>query len=643
MSTALPKLLKAPLLLALALLGAVSGTRAAPPPGATVFGALPEETQPAISPDGHWLALSERKELSVAVVIFDLGTRQNLRVQRLEPDDALVSLDWQSNETLLVTVRSASGHGGPGPRVIAQNVITGESRELVSPYDYLVTARTSRPDAVLIATRPPSNTTLGQAGGNTHLIEVDTHTGNRTSLREGGKGTVRWFVDREGHVLAREDWEWLQNQYCVYALGGNAKRELLCRDDADPPILSGVLGDGSALVLLASDGRSHQAAWALPLDGSRRRLLAELPDADITSVALDPYTGAVTGVLATGLVSSIRWLDPAAAQRYASLAHAFPGLMVEPYAWTQDGSKTLARVSSASSPPVFYLTDFKTHKADIAAEAYPGLAGVALGEVRQIQYKSRDGTDIPAFLTTPPGGKPPFPLVVLPHGGPSQRDFLLFNPLVQFLATRGYAVLQPQFRGSSGFGDAFRDAGDRQWGGLMQDDISDGVRDAVARELADPHRICIVGDTPYGGYAALAGAVFTPDLYECAVSINGVSDLPAYVTALLPNAGGSLAHTVSSSAAARVQKRIGRPGDPTLKARSPINAVDSVRARVLIMYSGNNNLFALQSANMARALKAAGKDVALQNLPDDAWSNSQVRAQIFADLERFLGQHVQGN
>jgi dipeptidyl aminopeptidase/acylaminoacyl peptidase len=130
----------------------------------------------------------------------------------------------------------------------------------------------------------------------------------------------------------------------------------------------------------------------------------------------------------------------------------------------------------------------------------------------------------------------------------------------------------------------------------MQDDISDGVRDAVAQQLADPHRICIVGDTPYGGYAALAGAVFTPDLYECAVSINGVSDLPAYVTALLPNAGGSLAHTVSSSAAARVQKRIGRPGDPTLKARSPINAVDSVRARGTRAQGGGEGRIAAESA-----------------------------------------------
>ncbi len=633
------------MLLALLALEFISSARAAPAPGAEVFGALPEETQPTISPDGHWLAWFERKEPPVGIVIFDLGTRKNLRVFTIAEGDTVVSLDWESNETLLLELQVAPGHGGAGRQVIAQNVMSGESRTLISPWEleYLVAARTSKPDTAVIASRPPSNTTLGEAGGYTRLTEVDARTGNKTSIREGGKRTFRWFVDRDGRPLAREDWEWLSNQYCVYALGGSSKRELLCRDDADPPILSGTLADGSALVLLAANGRSHQAAWALPLDGSPLRLLAELADADITSVLLDPYTGAVTGVRASGFGSSIYWLDPAAEQRYDSLTRAFPGLMVEPYGWTQDGTKILARVSSASAPPVYYLTDFKTHKADIAAESYPGLAGVTLGEVKEIKYKARDGTDIPAYLATPPGRKAPFALIVLPHGGPNGRDFLLFDPLVQFLATRGYAVLQPQFRGSSGFGATFRDAGDRQWGGLMQDDITDGVRAMVAQQLADPHRVCIVGTTPYGGYAALAGAAFTPELYECVVSINGLSDLPAYVTALLPSSGGPFAHTVSSSREAQVEKRIGKPRDPSLKARSPINAVASIRAHVLIMYSGYTGASVVQSSNMARALTAAGKDVSLDTLPGDAWSNTRARVQIFQELERFLGQHLQGN
>ncbi|HEX4618590.1 MAG TPA: prolyl oligopeptidase family serine peptidase [Steroidobacteraceae bacterium] len=627
-------------------MGVISGAGAAPPPGTEAFAALPEETQPGISPDGHRLAWFERKPPQPGVVVFDLGTRKTLRIVAIPANSTLSSLYWQSNETLLLAVQDAGAGVVEGSRVVAADVNSGATRALTSPGGlwslgkYLVAARTSRPDTAIIATSPPRRLNLGHTVGNTQLMEIDVRTGRSAVIKEGGDRTIRWFVDRDGHPLAREDWEWLQNRYCVYALGAKSKRELLCRDDADPPILSGTLADGSALVLLATNGRSRQAAWALPLDRSPLRLLAEIPDADVTNVFLDPYTGAVIGAYASGSEARVRWLDAAAERRYESLARVFPGRVVEPYDWTSDGTKTLARVSSASAPPVYYLSDLNTHKADIAAESYPGLSGVTMGDVREIRYRSRDGTDIPAYLATPPGGKAPFPLVVLPHGGPNQRDFLLFDPLVQFLATRGYAVLQPQFRGSSGFGNAFRDAGDRQWGGLMQDDVTDGVRAMVAQQLADPHRICIVGTTPYGGYVALAGAAFTPELYECAVSINGVSDLPAYVTALLPAAG---AHIVSSSGVALVEKRIGKPHDPELKARSPVNAAASIRAHILIVYSGNTGVLPLQSTNMARALSAAGKDVSVDTLPADAWSNSRARVQIFEELARFLGQYLLAN
>lgn len=618
--------------------GFVRGATAAMP-GVEVFAALPEETQPAISPDGHWLAWFERKAPAVGVVIVDVEARKTLRVLSVPEGDVVVWLGWQSNETLLMQLRVAPGHGGTGPQIVAANAISGESRTLIAPWqtEYLVAMRTSKPDTAVIASRPLSNMDVGQSGGYTHIAEMDVRTGKMTPIREGGKRTVRWFVDRDGRPLAREDWEWLSNKYCVYALTESSRRELLCRDDADPPILGGILADRSALVLLEVNGRAHQAAWALPLDGTPLRLLAELPDADVTNVFLDPYTDTVTGVRSGGSGSSVRWLEQAAQQRYDSLARAFPGLSVQPYAWTEDGSKTLALVSSASAPPVYYLTDFKTHKADIAAESYPGLAGVALGQVKEISYKARDGTEIAAYLATPPGGTAPFPLVVLPHGGPHARDFLAFDPLVQFLATRGYAVLQPQFRGSSGFGDAFRDAGNRQWGGLMQDDITDGVRAVVTQQLVDPHRVCIVGTTPYSGYAALAGAAFTPELYACAISINGLSDLPAYVTALLPKPG---ARIVSSSAEARVEKQIGKPGDPKLAARSPSNSVASITAHVLIMYTGSNGIYVTQSSNMAHALTAAGKDVSVVTLPADAWSNEPARVRIFQELDRFLSQHL---
>ena len=623
-------------------LGVISRVSAAPPPGAEVFAALPEETKPVISPDGHWLAWSQRKELQGGIVVFDIAARKTLRVIALQ-DSSLGWLYWQNNETLLMDVREAGG-ARPGPYLLAQSVKGGDTRVLIPPRpaQYLVAARTSKPDIAIIATSPLRTAMVASSVGHTQLMEMNVRTGETSRIREGDVRTVQWFVDRDGRPLAREDWAWKQNEYRVYALEGESIREILRRDDADPPILRGTLADASALVLLASNGRSHQAVWALPLNGAPLRLLAEMPEMDITDVFFDPYTGEMIGVYASGLGSAAHWLDPAARQRHESLARAFPGRVVDPYGWSEDGTKVLARVSSASAPAVYYLTDFNTHKADIAAETYPGLAGVTLADVKEVTYKARDGTDIPAYLATPPGQKPPYPLVVLPHGGPNQRDFLAFDSLVQFLATRGYAVLQPQFRGSIGFGDAYRDAGDRQWGGRMQDDITDGVRAMAAQQIADPRRVCIVGTTPYGGYAALAGATFTPELYRCAVSIDGISDLPGYVASLLPLPAPGF-RTVSSAAEAIVEKRIGKARDASLKARSPINSIAAIRAHVLIMYSGNTGVLAAQSANLAHALAVAGKDVSLDTLPKDAWSSTPARVQVFQELERFLGQNLSAN
>ena len=148
--------------------------------------------------------------------------------------------------------------------------------------------------------------------------------------------------------------------------------------------------------------------------------------------------------------------------------------------------------------------------------------------MKSYPYKARDGLDIPAFITLPPGKAPKaLPLVVMPHGGPNERDMIGFDWWAQFLANRGYAVFQPNYRGSMGYGLKFKAAGDLQWGRKMQDDITDGVKKLIEDGTVDPRRICIVGAS-YGGYAALAGAAFSPDLYACAVSFAGVSDLHSF-------------------------------------------------------------------------------------------------------------------
>jgi dipeptidyl aminopeptidase/acylaminoacyl peptidase len=596
------------------------------------FGSLPVQTDAVLSPDGHWIAWAEHHDAATRVVMFDLMARKIHRIAAIPERGKLRGLFWNDNETLLAFLSEAVQ---VRPRQQAHEffvttAIFVDGSEAVLPLGRMIRASTSKPHTVIMASS-------GSTGS--YLNEVDTRTGTETIIKTGNNFTVGWVVDRDGRPVAREDWDWKSSAYRLYALWGNGIKELVRRDDNDPPQVAGLLPNGSAIVLLATNGRPHQAAWSVPLDGSPATLLAEDPDTDIAGAFFDNQGGDIVGFYLSGSKNAVQWIAPEAQHRHEVLQRAFPNRIVTPYGWTADGTRTLARVESPTTPPVYYLVDFSTHKADIAAEEYPALAGVALGEFTEISYKARDGTVIPAYLTRPAGKsatRPP--LIVLPHGGPNARDYPQFDWIVQFLASRGYAVLQPQFRGSTGFGDAFREAGYRQWGGLMQDDVTDGVHAMIEQGLADPHRICIVGAS-YGGYAALAGVAFTPQLYACAISINGVSDLPALLEKTIYPPGSRIYSTSLDTWTAR----IGKPGDRALERKSPINAVAAISAPVLILYGTSDGVVPNeQSERMAAALTKAGKSVKVVRLPDeDHWlSRSDTRIQMLNEVEAFLREHL---
>jgi dipeptidyl aminopeptidase/acylaminoacyl peptidase len=199
-------------------------------------------------------------------------------------------------------------------------------------------------------------------------------------------------------------------------------------------------------------------------------------------------------------------------------------------------------------------------------------------------------------------------------------------------------VLQPQFRGSTGFGLAHEEAGNRQWGLRMQDDVTDAVRAIIDAGIADPKRVCIAGWS-YGGYAALAGAAFTPDLYACAVSIAGVADLPAQIGFDVKGTWGR-----ESEAFHDLRQQIGEPTDAQVIARSPARAAAAVRAPVLLIHGVDDTVVPItQSQLMARALAAAGKDhefIELQGEDHWMWSKSSSRIRTLIELERFLGRHI---
>lgn len=641
---------------------AVRPAVAVPPPPAAVFGALPQTDHVAISPDGNTLAWNIASDTQQKILVFDAAAGKDKRVQLLPLPAKLRFLTWSDDETLLIGISSTGPAEGEQQRyeyfrTLALNVNSGVIKTLLMGGGgyrstvsdaQILTTHTGKPRTVIMSTldfrasevRPETGSRVGEHRGDSgwrlNVYEVDTRTGEGKELYEGSPYTSDWTVDRNGSVVAREDWNPDGEVYRVLARNGLGWREIFHQEMHGQLRLLAPSADGSMLLALGTIAESGSKLWGIPLDGSPPRVVVEDAAQEVQSVVWDGFSRLPVAAILGGPDMLYKWIDPDAQKRFETLATTFRGKQLGIGSESQDHQRLVVAVSTASTPAVFYLVDFRTHHADIIGEQYPELAHASLGPLKAITYKARDGTEIPAYLTLPPDASATnLPLIVLPHGGPEARDAPVFDWWAQFLATRGYAVLQPQFRGSTGFGTAFRLAGRKQWGGLMQDDVTDGVKSLIAEGLADAHRVCIVGAS-YGGYAALAGAAYTPDLYACAASINGVSDLPQVLYWLEQNSGGD-----SDSLAYWHESMGSRLAD--LRAHSPRDSVDTIRAPLLIMYSADDTAVPpAQSLEMARALTRAGKQVKLVKLEgDDHWlSRSQTRTQMLRELESFLGAEL---
>ena len=638
---------------------------AAAPPPLEVFGRLPAARLVTMSPNGKLLAMEEDKGGTRSVTIFEADGGKTRHSVEVDKANKIRRLLWADDETLLLDV-SIMHSTYCAPNVLCNNEwfrtmsvrMDGSPPRILLNYDgdkklvsgsYLLASRTARPGFVTMSTmdwdegryKQTTGTRLAgsaiqQTGWIMAAYEVDTRTGKEKLLASGTQYTSDWVVDAAGVPVARSEWIPDQKSYTIVARQGASWKEIYRSPDGTAMSVPGLDVAGTAIVALGTNGTDRSRAWSIPLDGSPVTLLHESAEYDIDEAIYDKNRNAVVAV--RGLDdSTIRWFDPKLESQHKSLSNAFKGLNIYVLDRSMVGRRVLVEVDSPSQPPVYQLVDFEQKRADIVAEAYPGLDPSALGTVSSITYPARDGTPIPAFLTLPPGRPAKdLPVVILPHGGPEARDEEEFDWLAQALATRGYAVLQPQFRGSTGYGEKWRLAGYRQWGGLMQDDVSDGVRHLVANGTANPNKVCIVGWS-YGGYAALAGAAFTPDLYACAASIAGVSDLPAMLGYARKGA------EKDSGAVVYWKDHIGPANDPNVIAKSPARAAGGVRAPVLLLHGAEDTVVPIeQSKIMERALTQAGKQVTLVELPSDdhGMVRSATRLRMLQELDTFLAKYL---
>jgi dipeptidyl aminopeptidase/acylaminoacyl peptidase len=281
------------------------------------------------------------------------------------------------------------------------------------------------------------------------------------------------------------------------------------------------------------------------------------------------------------------------------------------------------------------MFDEQLNRLNLMVKGYPRLIPKELVKPMPVSFKARDGTVLHGYLTRPTNEQQRQPFVLLPHGGPSSRDVLDFDYWTQFFVSRGWAVLQVNFRGSSGYGGDFLQAGFKRWGLEMQDDLTDAAQYVIEKGIADPDRMCIVGGS-YGGYAALMGVVKTPDLYRCAVSFAGVSNLRSLLEEKRQFLGYELGW----------ERQLGGwwSDRERLKATSPVNQAERIRTPLLIVHGAEDRVVPVeQSREMVDALKKAGfKSVRYVELPDGDHhlGRQEDRLTLFREMERFLATHL---
>ncbi len=434
---------------------------------------------------------------------------------------------------------------------------------------------------------------------NTDLYRVNLDTGALALVAKGELGSDGWLVGPKGDVVARA----LQNQKsgAWRVMTGSAGGRLLASGNAK---LSGVdimgLGRTGDSILISHAGEQGAVIEDIPFTGGPAKMV--LDGESTESLIQDGATGQWIGQISDGDQPAYSLFSPDKDIKVRAALKAFPGYMTRLTSWSDDFNRMVVFTDGKDDSGTYWLVNIASKSANPIGATYPKVGPKDFGPVRMVDYKAADGLALRGVLTLPPGRNPKnLPLVVMPHGGPWARDYPGFDYWAQAYAARGYAVFQPNFRGSDGYGAALRDAGRGEWGAKMQTDISDGAAELARQGIVDLKRACIVGWS-YGGYAALAGVTLQHGLYRCAVSMAGVSDLPRFYT-YLGNEDGP------DSVGTRFWKRF--LGDRSRwRGISPANLAARADAPILLIHGKDDTVVPIdQSDAMEHALKDAGKPV----------------------------------
>ncbi|RDD84352.1 S9 family peptidase [Streptomyces parvulus] len=612
--------------------------------------APPSRSSTSISPDGSKIAYLAPWQNRMNLWIEDVDPPGRPRRVTAE-DRGLLSYHWTGDSRWLLYTRDQGGD--ENRHVYRVDVENPDSAAVnLTPFPG---ARIT--DLVLPAAHPDKAVFCANIRdlAQFDLIEVDIASGELRTLATNTEGTATGFIySSAGDPFATELTAEGDVRLSRWNEATRTSHPVALFDGADYPV--GVYpmqatADGAAVLVGSSRGSDRLRLVLLdPATGEEREIDSH-PTYDLDTRAnafprlpspliLSRGTGELIGVRYLGDRQVIRPLDP-------HFAEVLPHLQVlsdgDPADISSDieGRRWVVSFVHDRDPGATYLYDHATGDSRLLFRPWEHLDPRQLAPMKPVSIASRDGLRLPSYLTLPIGTRPRrLPLVLLVHGGPWTRDSWGFNPAVQLFANRGYAVLQVNFRGSTGFGKKFTQAGVGELAAKMHDDLIDGVNWAVARGYADPDRVAIMGAS-YGGYAALVGITFTPDVFAAAVDIVGISDLANFMRSQPAFARPALA--------SNWYRFVGDPAIPEqeadMLARSPISKVDDVRTPLLVAQGANDSRVVRgESDSMVEALRRRGGAVEYMLMADEghAIENSENLIALSEAVERFFDEHLRG-
>ena len=600
-----------------------------------------------LSSDGQHLLMVRAENDAYALVVKNLGTEEERILFQGGPDTGLINwCRWANASRILCSVRFYT----PSPRLgyvastrmFAVNADGSESTQLIRRVRHKVGSEVTwdaqvQDRVISWLTHDPENILIQLNRDHPNrpsVFKLNIYDNQMTRVRRPRESVRRWYASHEGTIRLAVGYTHSEKPY-LYRV--TERRLIPFKQPAFqgefPPQPVGFTSDGKEAFVSMTNQKDRHGIYRVDLEEGH------VVDEVFTDEAYDvfggliqhPTSGEPVGVRYTGHHSKIHWFDPAMAQAYTNLGAQLPGKHTRLLA-SDKGNQRLLVYNYGGVSPTYYIYDRSNPESvslDVIGKDFPELDDEDVVDLEPVRYTSRDGIEIPAYMALPKGKQAPYPTILLPHGGPYARDSAEFDPWTQFFTDLGYAVLKPNYRGSVGYGEAYMQAGYKQWGLKMQEDLIDGLTWMLNRELADPNRVCMVGAS-YGGYSALVSAFKFHDQVKCAVSMAGISDLQAMVQRI-----GFF------DLKKRNRERI-QPGRQ-LVANSPIRQAEEIQSPVLLLHAVQDTVVRVrQSRRMAKELERLGKPYRYveQERGDHFLSYTSQREQLFNEMEEFLAEHL---